>query len=152
MKYETQNFKVNYKDFALMLLFMMFVGLLLISVISAFRWGNTKNSYITIFVFLIIYSTFQSFGNRSGVLKISGYQNQQNILDAIEKYNLKHRYIKTVVTDEIIYVRRTKLGRFFDYFFNEKVTVKTLDNEIDVYCKKNFLWQLEMDLKLKSDY
>jgi hypothetical protein len=66
----------------------------------------------------------------------------------IESFILGKGYVAVGSENEAVkYIKKSKLGRFFNYFFREDVKVRVTDNEIAIFAKRSLLDTIGMKLK-----
>ena len=152
MKFEKTLFKVSVKE---TIIFSIFLFVLLNGIIFLFSLVIGKpgfllydTAWILQIVFPFVYSIMQTSINRNGVLKITDHDDSATLMQKIEPLILKKGYIaENSEEKDITYVKKTKWGRFFNYFFRENIRVQINENEVLIFSKRNLLLPVLMRLK-----
>lgn len=148
----TRLFKFSVVDFLLLLtlsiiLFVALTGVLSLILGKPF-FSFIENHWITLAVFAFITPITQALVNRRGELIISDSEYISKCNNHLDEIILSKGYISNRKRDnETIYTRRTKIGRFFNFFLNENIQVSNEEGAIRVFSKKNVLTQLENKIK-----
>ena len=109
--------------------------------------------WISQFVFPVLYSIIQTSINRNGVLKVTAFDDQEALIKMIESQLISKSYIAIdSTTENIKYIKKTKWGRFLNYFFREDIRVKVAENEVLVFAKRNHLSSIEWNLIYGKKY
>jgi hypothetical protein len=135
MKFEKTLFKMSFIETIKLSVLLLFVLNGFIFLISYFQ-GNPRfifydSAWITQIFFPIVYSIILTSINRNGVLRVADYDDLTTLMQQIEHLTLKRGYIvENTNHNNILYTKKTKLGRFFNYFFRENINVQTINNEV----------------------
>jgi hypothetical protein len=152
MKFEKTLFKMSFIETIKLSVLLLFVLNGFIFLISYFQ-GNPRfifydSAWITQIFFPIVYSIILTSINRNGVLRVADYDDLTTLMQQIEHLTLKRGYIvENTNHNNILYTKKTKLGRFFNYFFRENINVQTINNEVLIFSKRNMLLHILMKLK-----
>lgn len=151
MKLEKKLFKMSVTEtflyFALM--FISLNGTIwMISLINGdFKLLAHESSWIVQFVFPVLFAIINTAIHRNGVLMVTSFSNQSELLQKIESM-IGHRYRRSSSENGVFnYTKKTKLARFFDYFFRENVRIKATADQINVFAKRGLLNSLDTRLK-----
>ncbi|MDY0198871.1 MAG: hypothetical protein RBR68_13755 [Tenuifilaceae bacterium] len=110
----------------------------------------SDSSWIMQFAFPLLYSIVWTSVNRNGVLRLTMFNDSKALVEKIESFLLKKGYVRNgAETEDFQFVRKSKLGKFFNYIFRENIRMKITDNEILIYSKKHLLVPIEN--KFKND-
>lgn len=145
-------FKFSVVDFILLLIlsiiiFVGFTGILSLIMGRSFI-SFVENQWITLAIFALITPTTQALINRRGELIISDREYLSKCNNHLDEIILSRGYISNRKSDnETIYTSRTKIGRFFNFFFNENIQVRNEEGVIRILSKKTVLIQLESKIK-----
>lgn len=145
-------FKFSVIDFLLLLTFSIILFVALTGFLSLIM-GKTffsffGNQWITFVIYVLILPITQASINRRGELIIADSEYLSKCNNHLDEIILSKGYISNRKSDnETIYTRRTKIGRFFNCFFNENIQVRNEEVVIRVFSKKNVLTQLENKIK-----
>lgn len=76
------------------------------------------------------------------------FDDSKALTEKIESVALKKGFITTESNIENIkYIKKTKLGRFFNSFLDDNLEIKVTDNEVSIFAKKFMLDSVKMKLK-----
>ena len=154
MKFEKTLFKVSYRE----MFFFLVITLIANGAIFIFTWikGNPRlllndGSWGVQFVFPTIYSILLTAVNRRGILKVSMFDDSKALKEKIESVVLKKGYTSTYSNTQYSkFIRKSKLGRFFNTFFNENIEIKVTEDEASIFARKNMLDSVKMKLKFNT--
>jgi hypothetical protein len=162
MKSEKVLFKMSVTETLLLLVFFLtiFNGFVFVLSLLIGRPGFLlyDSAWIPQIFFPVLYSIIQTSINRNGVLKISDYNDLPSLLQKIESLVLKKGYISadppvidlTSIDSNslgLAYIRKTKWGRFFNYFFREDINLQIKKDEVLIFTKRNLILSFLMELK-----
>ena len=152
MKLKRTLFKISISETIILSIF-MFAVLNGVIFLFSLATGNPRfllydTAWITQIVFPILFSILLTSINRNGVLKVTNYKDLTILKKQIESLILGKGYIAIESkTADIKYVKRTKWGKFLNYFFRENINVQFSENETSILAKKYILEWIEMKLK-----
>jgi hypothetical protein len=153
MKLERNFFEISISE---TILFSIFVLVVLNGIVFLFsvaigkpRFFINDSGWISQIVFPFVYSiVILTTVNRNGVLKLTEFDDLVTLTKQIESLLFKKGYIAIdAKPEDVKYVKRTKLGRFFNQFFRENVNVRISENEVSIFAKKRLLDSIGMRLK-----
>ena len=136
---------------------LLYFGLMFILIngtvfLFTFVKGNPRlllygSSWLIQFVFPLTLAILQNYINRNGILKLTEFDNPKTLLEKVELPI--NRSFKKVVkgSGDFKYLKKTKLARFFNFFFREDVQIKATDDKIMVYAKRGLLDSIEMKVR-----
>ncbi len=104
-------------------------------------------SWIIQFGFPILFSIIWTSINRNGFLRISEFNDSTLLTAKIESIMTKSYNRFDSETGNIEYLKKTKLARFFNYFFRENIKIEKTKEEIVIFAKKNILDTIELKIK-----
>lgn len=134
--------------FVLMVILLNIPLILITLIIGTPRILIYDSSWILQFAFPLLYSIIWTSINRNGVLKLTLFNDSKTLEEKLESFLLKRGYVRNgTETENIQFVRKSKLGKFFNYIFRENIRMKITDTEILIYSKKHLLVPIEMKFK-----
>jgi hypothetical protein len=151
MKTEKTFCKVSIQEMFLLmgLMLILFNGLIFT---FTFITGSPRllvydTSWIIQFGFPILFSIIWTSINRNGFLRISEFNDSTLLTAKIESIMTKSYNRFDSETGNIEYLKKTKLARFFNYFFRENIKIEKTKEEIVIFAKKNILDTIELKIK-----
>jgi hypothetical protein len=152
MKLERNFFKISISE---TIIFSIFFLVVLNGVVFLFSVAIGKPDFfirdsvwMSQIVFTFLYSIILASINRNGVLKLTEFDDLATLTKQIESLLYKKGYIAIdAKPEDAKYVKRTKLGRFFNYFFRENVDVRISENGVSIFARKHLLDSIGMRLK-----
>lgn len=144
MKFETTSFKISITDAFMQMIFTFIIinGLILLMTLIN---GNPRfflydTSWILQLIYPILYAIFHSSINRNAVLKITDIDDVTELKGRIDTLLLYKGYLSVdSKTEDLIYDKKTSLGRLINCFMREKIIVQATENQVSVFSKKNRL-------------
>ncbi|MDY0201672.1 MAG: hypothetical protein RBR40_11870 [Tenuifilaceae bacterium] len=138
----------TFSYFVLMVILLNIPLILITLIIGTPRILIYDSSWILQFAFPLLYSIIWTSINRNGVLKLTLFNDSKTLEEKLESFLLKRGYVRNgTETENIQFVRKSKLGKFFNYIFRENIRMKITDTEILIYSKKHLLVPIEMKFK-----
>lgn len=141
-------FRFSFIDF---LLFTMFALILFIAVTFVMSLVTGKSflsliekQWIVLVGYTLIFSVIQAAFNKNGALSVTDPEYVAKCTDGLDEIILSKGYIATKkIGNETTYNRKTKIGRFFNFFFRESIMVRREGATITIFSRRNTLNQLE---------
>ncbi|MDP2060742.1 MAG: hypothetical protein Q8J97_13455 [Flavobacteriaceae bacterium] len=151
MKLERNFFKISISEIIFSIFFLVVLNgvVFLISVVIGKTGFFLRDSvWMSQIIFIFLYSVILASINRNGVLKLTEFDDLATLTKQIESLLFKKGYIAIdSKPEDVKYVKRTKLGRFFNYFFRENVDVRISENGVSIFARKHLLDSIGMRLK-----
>lgn len=152
MKLERNFFKISISETIIFSIFVLVVlnGVVFLFLVVIGKSGFFKSDsvWMSQIVFTFLYSIILASINRNGVLKVTAFDDLVTLTKQIESLLFKKGYIAIDSKAETVkYVKRTKWGRFFNYFFRENVDVRISENGVSIFARKHLLDSIGMRLK-----
>ncbi|BDX36959.1 hypothetical protein CYCD_03140 [Tenuifilaceae bacterium CYCD] len=149
--------KFSFIDF---LLFTVFALILFIAVtfVMSLVIGKSflsliEKQWIVLVGYTLIFSVIQAAFNKNGALCITASECVAKCNDHLDEIILSKGYIATKkIGNETTYNRKTKIGRFFNFFLRESIVVRSEMEMITVFSRRNTLNQLENRINRLGSY
>ena len=155
MKFERTLIKISIKETLLLAVFYIVVlnfFVLVISMIAGRPFITfVQRSWILLVVYPLLLPILQTAIDRNGVLKVEGLKDLPEALKKIDLLLSKKGY--TLVNQdsvEISYAKKSKFDQFFNFILKTDILVRSVENELQVFAKRNIL--MEIEFKLKYSY
>ena len=144
MKLERTLFKISISETIILSVFMLTIlnGVIFLFLLATGKPGFLlfKTAWILQIVFPIIYAISQSSVNRNGVLRLTDFYDLMKLTKQIESHIINKGYIVIdSKTEDLKYVRKTKMSRFLNHFFREDINIQVTENKVSIFAKKNIL-------------
>lgn len=152
MNFEKTLFKISFLEtfkYFLLMLILLNVPIFIFTIIK----GDPSvllydSSWMMQFGFPFVFAILQTVINRNGVLKVTMFDDAKALTEKVESVALKKGFITTESNIENIkYIKKTKLGRFFNSFLGDNLEIKVTDNGVSIFAKKFMLDSIKMKLK-----
>jgi hypothetical protein len=152
MKIERSLFQISISETVLLSLFYLIVinaFVLLIAVIAEKSYFTLiQRSWIMMVIYPLVLPILQTAVNRNGVLSVKGLNDLTEPLKKIDTLLVTKSYtIVDQINGEFHYAKKKKFDQFFNFILKDDVRLKTLENELQVFGKKNMLMSIEFKLK-----
>ena len=152
MKFERTLFMISISEtllFGAFYLVVLNVFVLVIALLSGRPFITfIQKSWILLVVYPLLLPILQTTINRNGVLKVEGIDDMPKALKKIDFLLLKKGY--TAVNQdsgEIFYAKMKKFDKFFNFILKDDILVKSGENDVQVFAKRNMLMAIEFKLK-----
>ena len=155
MKLVRKLFKISISETIIFLVFML-VAISGITILFSLIMGNPilsidESQWIILIGFPFVYAIIQTSINRNGVLQVTGYKDLTTLIKQIESLILKKGFIATESNKgDIKYSKKSKWGRFFNYFLREDIIIRTKEDKTLIFAKRNILVPIEIKLKYNT--
>ena len=152
MKFERTLFKISISETLLLGAFYLVVLNVFVLVIALLSGRPLitfiQKSWILLVIYPLLLPILQTSINRNGVLKVDGIDDMPKALKKIDFLLLKKSYTAVIQdTGDIAYAKMKKFDKFFNFILKDDILVKSGENDVQVFAKRNMLMAIEFKLK-----
>lgn len=152
MKFERKLFKISIVETLLYLMVMLFLingtAFLITLIIGKPRIFIHEGSWISQFLFPLVYSLIQNGINRNGIFIATEYADYSSLKSDVDELISKKGLSETGEKSGFhIYTKETTFGKLLSFIISENIKVKYSDNETIILAKRNVLVEIEQKFK-----